>query len=158
MKRIITAAIIVAVLGVGYLLISPLFISNRVKEALPTSQTPVTLSKTNSATQVVASGNFRDVIAGHHAKGIVNLLKVGSDYYVRFEDDFKITNGPDLVVYLGKNNHYDPAAKLSVLKGNIGSQNYSIPTTIDISQYNEVWVWCRSFSIPFGVASLKKKF
>ncbi len=157
MKKIITAVIIIAVLGVGYWLISPLFLSKQVKEALPTSQIPVTTSKPSSTAQLVATGSFRDVLAGHHAKGTVNLLKVGSDYYVRFEDDFKITNGPDLVVYLGKNNQYDPATKLSVLKGNIGSQNYQIPATIDVSQYDEVWVWCRSFSVPFGAASLNRK-
>lgn len=147
---------VVIILVVGYWLISPLFINHRVNESLPNPTTNVSIAPA-SGNGVITTGSFHDVIAGHHAKGTANLIKVGSSYYVRFEDDFEITNGPDLVVYLGKNNRYDLSAKLGVLKGNIGSQNYEAPATIDVSQYNEVWVWCRSFSVPFGAATLQKK-
>ena len=160
MKKIIIILIILIILGVSYWLISPFFINRHVQEALPTvasSTQTIPSGQSTLSTSVMAQGSFHDVIAGHHAKGTASLLKIGSAYYVRFEDDFEITNGPDLVVYLGKNNHYDPSAQLASLKGNIGSQNYEIPATINVAQYDEVWVWCRSFSVPFGTASLKLK-
>ncbi len=163
MKKIIIALLVIIILGVGYWLVSPIFINHRVSESLPLAPTQVTppdgqnSAVQSSGTQVIATGSFHDVLAGHHAKGVANLLKINSAYYIRFEDDFEITNGPDLVVYLGKDNHYDPAAKIAGLKGNIGSQNYEIPSVIDVSQYDEVWIWCRSFSVPFGAASLQRK-
>ena len=70
------------------------------------------------------------------------------------EDDFEVTNGPDLFVYLGRNGEYVAQTNLGRLKGNIGSQNYEIPSSIDLSQYDEAWVWCRAFAVPFGKAIL----
>ena len=70
------------------------------------------------------------------------------------EDNFEITNGPDLFVYLGKDGEYDKNANLGGLKGIVGGQNYLIPREIGISKYNEVWVWCRAFGVGFGVANL----
>jgi len=75
--------------------------------------------------------------------------------YIRFEDDFTVTNGPDLFVYLGNNGQYDADTNLGRLKGNVGSQNYEVPAEIDVSQYSEVWVWCRAFFVPFGHAVLQ---
>ena len=40
------------------------------------------------------------------------------------------------------------------LKGNIGGQNYEVPAGIDPLLYNEIWVWCRAFSVPFAKAVL----
>ena len=99
----------------------------------------------------VATGDFIG-LAGHRAEGTAKLLIVGEKKFIRFEDEFSITNGPDLFVYLGNNGVYDPNTRLGALRGNVGSQNYEIPATIDVSNYNEVWVWCRAFSVPFGKA------
>ncbi|MDP2651294.1 MAG: DM13 domain-containing protein, partial [bacterium] len=40
------------------------------------------------------------------------------------------------------------------LKGNIGSQNYELPPEINLEDYNEVWIWCRAFSVGFAKAVL----
>lgn len=172
-----------ALLVFGYPYYSPLFIDVKVNESLeditnsqsqkvsPTTQTPSLTEPVNKVTpapttttpvtppeemkvQTVSSGTFEGRV-GHNAGGTATLLKINEKHYVRFESDFSVTNGPDLYVYLGKSGSYDPAAELAVLKGNIGSQNYEIPDSIKITDYNEVWVWCKQFSVPFGVASLK---
>ena len=83
------------------------------------------------------------------------LLKLeDGTYAVRFEDDFEVTNGPDLFVYLGKDGTYDKGAVLGRLKGSMGGQNYIIPSSIIATAYNEVWVWCRAFGVKFGSAQL----
>lgn len=102
---------------------------------------------------IAGQGGFEG-LAGHNASGEASLIKVGDKYYVRFEDDFRITNGPDLYVDLGRSGEHDGAARLGRLKGSAGGQNYEVPAGIDVSAYNEVWVWCRAFSVPFAKATI----
>lgn len=132
-------------LGIAWYLGSPLFITNRVSEALPTSVESETLSQ----------GTFTGFDKLHQSSGTARIIRTNGKTYVRFEDDFKTTNGPDLFVYLGNGNKYDADTSLGALKGNEGSQNYEIPATINLDNYLEVWVWCRAFSVPFGKAVLR---
>lgn len=143
MKKYIIIIFVLVIAAVAYWLISPLFISRQVNEKLE-----------DKASEVVARGVFEGVSA-HNAKGTAKLLKVDDKYFVRFEDDFKITNGPDLFVYFGKDGQYDSNTKIAVLKGNVGGQNYEVPPEINPSNYNEIWVWCRAFSVGFGKAVLQ---
>ena len=46
------------------------------------------------------------------------------------------------------------ATRFTKLKSNRGKQIYEVPARIDVSLYNEVWVWCERFSVPLGVATL----
>jgi len=150
MKKIIIAVLIIAVLGVGYWLVSPLFIdkivSEKLEDIMPEQMIP-------EAEAVVSNGSFSG-LQGHNAQGTAKLLKINGKYFVRFEDDFRMTNGPDLFVYFGKDGKYAREAELGRLKGNIGGQNYEVPANLNPSDYNEVWVWCRAFSVAFGKAQL----
>ncbi|MEK7640526.1 MAG: DM13 domain-containing protein [Patescibacteria group bacterium] len=150
-KKIIIIAAVLMAIGVavfGYWTIAPIFINKEVSESEPIAEQA---TKPMIAT---ATGKFTG-ITYHEAEGTAKVLESGGKKFIRFEDDFKVTNGPDLFVYLGKNGKYDPAANLGALKGNIGSQNYEIPESIDSDEYDSVWVWCRAFSVGFGVAELK---
>ncbi len=104
--------------------------------------------------ETVSQGSFEGR-AAHNASGTAKLIKIDDQYYVRFEDDFSVTNGPDLFVGFGKDNKYTKSAQIAELKGNKGGQNYLVPDHIDATQFNEVWVWCRAFSVPFGRAPLQ---
>lgn len=172
-RRIILACVIIGGIIVAYWLISPLFITRRVAEELPTMpanvtgpavSVPATANSTEAAPPPVvplspqapkelARGTFEG-LAGHNAQGTARIIEADGKRYVRFESDFRITNGPDLFVYLGRNGAYDPNTRLSALKGNEGSQNYELPTRTDVAVHDEVWVWCRAFSVPFGKAQL----
>jgi len=147
-KKLLIVGVVIVGIGVGYWLISPLFITKRVDESMndipqPSAQT----------VQTVRQGTFTG-LAGHNGQGTAKLLKTGSQYYVRLEDDFKVTNGPDLFVYFGKDGQYVAQARLGSLKGNEGGQNYEVPAGIDPGDYNEVWIWCRAFSVGFAKAVL----
>ncbi|MEK7630233.1 MAG: DM13 domain-containing protein [Patescibacteria group bacterium] len=155
MKRVL---IIISVIGIGiaYWLISPLLINKRVNEGIEdiiVKQKNIPEVATSSII-TLKQGNFTG-LAGHNAEGVVKLLKTGDVFYLRFEDDFRVTNGPDIFVYFGKNNSYDPAGKIALLKGNVGAQNYEIIEAINPLNYDEIWIWCRSFSVPFGKATLQ---
>lgn len=104
--------------------------------------------------ETLGTGAFHG-LAGHNAEGDAVLLKVGEKYFVRFGDTFSVTNGPDLFVHFGKDGAYAKEARLGALKGNVGGQNYEVPEGINPEDFNEVWVWCRAFSVPFGRAMLE---
>jgi hypothetical protein len=149
MKKVVIGTILIIVLAVAYWLISPLFITTEVNE------TVADLPNQGVGSIVIARGSFIDGAPGHTAEGEAVLLKYeDGNYAVRFEDDFKVTNGPDLFVYFGKDGQYDKNARLGELKGSVGGQNYVVPAGIDARAYNEVWIWCRAFGVEFGRAAL----
>lgn len=155
MKKLLIIAGIAIALAVAYWLISPLFITREVSERVEDIPAGTqTETGGESAVQTISAGTFAGV-AGHSAGGTAKLLKTGNSYYLRFEDDFKVTNGPDLFVYFGRDGKYANTAQVAALKGNVGSQNYAVPPGINPADFNEIWVWCRAFSVPFGVAALK---
>ena len=43
---------------------------------------------------------------------------------------------------------------LGSLKGNIGDQNYDIPSDIDLGKYRAATIWCNRFSVNFATAPL----
>lgn len=115
----------------------------------------INLANDNNAGPVVLKEGEFEGVAGHSGKGTAKIIKSGDQYFLRFEDDFEATNGPDLYVYLGNNNKFDPETEIGRLKGNVGGQNYEIPSNIDISKYSEAWIWCKAFSVDFAKAELK---
>ncbi|CAN5820750.1 DM13 domain-containing protein [soil metagenome] len=108
----------------------------------------------------VASGRFRDADDSHRGSGtaVIYQLEDGSTL-LRFED-FEVTNGPDLHVYLvphenpTRSEDLDGYVDLGSLKGNIGDQNYEIPDGVDISEFGSVVIYCVPFHVLFSIASL----
>lgn len=148
-KKILIGLFFLIGIGVAYWLISPLFIERMVSEELA----EIAPMEMMEQLEIIASGSFEG-LAAHNAAGTARLLKIGDRHYIRFEDDFRVTNGPDLFVHLGKDGEYYSEARLDALKGTVGSQNYEIPEGINPEEFNEVWIWCRAFSVPFGKAVL----
>ena len=114
---------------------------------------------------VLARGTFRDADAIHKGAGEATLYALPDGrHLVRFED-FRTTNGPDLVVYLAK--HAAPASaadvtdngflSLGVLKGNVGNQNYEIPAGVAVDEYGSVVIWCELFGVLFSPAPLVRE-
>jgi len=112
-----------------------------------------------SETTLIAEGEFRGADSFHKGSGSVKLLQNGNQSIVRLED-FSVTNGPDLYIVLATNSNPDSSETLGEhvllekLKGNTGDQNYSIPDSVDLSQYGSVVIYCKAFGVVFAVASL----
>lgn len=157
MKKIIIIVIALAAVGFTWWLGSPLFINKEVSEKAEEIQEMILPAENQKSAELVtvSVGDFVGADDFHKAEGAVKLIKAGDKYFVRFEDNFKVTNGPDLFVYFGKSGSYIKEARISALKGNVGGQNYEVPADIDPLNYTEIWVWCRAFSVPFGHAVLK---
>ncbi|MEX0306496.1 MAG: DM13 domain-containing protein [Ruegeria sp.] len=93
--------------------------------------------------------------SNHVTTGSVKLVKDGDRYIVELGQDFSLDNGPDPRVAFGKDGTYAPDSKLGALLHLTGKQSYAVPPTMDVSAYNEVYIWCEVAGVPLGVASLK---
>lgn len=76
--------------------------------------------------------------------------------------DFATSNGPEVQVYLGAasdasdNETVTKAGfvTLGPMKGNVGDQNYDVPSDLDLSKYHSVTIWCHRFGVNFATAPL----
>ena len=100
-------------------------------------------------------GNFIDAGDGFHkAEGIAKVINLADGRIFLRLENLKTTNGPDLYVYLSVGKDASDIVNLERLKGNIGNQNYEIPSGTDLSKYNTILIWCKAFSTLFGSAKL----
>ncbi|EEE37375.1 twin-arginine translocation pathway signal sequence domain protein, putative [Rhodobacteraceae bacterium KLH11] len=93
--------------------------------------------------------------SNHITTGSVKLVKDGERYIVELGQDFSLDGGPDPRVAFGKDGKYAPDSKLGALLNLTGKQAYAVPPTMDVSAYNEVYIWCEVAGVPLGVATLK---
>ncbi len=71
---------------------------------------------------------------------------------MRFEN-FEVTNGPDLRVYLTSEGDVKNGLHLEKLKGSMWNQNYLLEN-IDLQIYDTVVIYCQPFGVYFGEAQL----
>lgn len=101
------------------------------------------------------SGTFKGA-SDHVTTGGVSIIKTSQGGHVVILDtDFSLDGAPDPRVGLGKGGKYDAAADLGKLVKINGLQAYVIPARVNVANYDEVYIWCRKFSVPLGVARLK---
>jgi len=105
------------------------------------------------AGDVVQSGEFIGK-SDHITTGKVTIEKVANGYLVKLGDDFSLDGAPEPSVGFGKDGKYEVATDLGDLASISGQQVYLIPASVDVSQYNEIYIWCDKFSVPLGVAAL----
>ena len=107
-----------------------------------------------SAGDVVHSGEFVGK-SDHITTGKVTIEKVANGYLVKLADNFSLDGAPEPSVGFGKDGEFDAKSDLGDLVSITGGQTYLIPASVDISKYNEIYIWCDKFSVPLGVAALK---
>ncbi|MDX1534475.1 MAG: DM13 domain-containing protein [Thermoplasmata archaeon] len=142
--KLLLVLVIVAALAVpAWILASPLFLATVGTDESPTG-----------FTSLVASGTFRDGEPGHVSSGEARLLHDGSSYVLRFENFF-VTNGPGLNVYLTFGPRVAPGdLDLGPLKASQGDSNYLLPDGVDPHGFRYVVIWCVPFAVQFGFAPL----
>jgi Electron transfer DM13 len=147
------AATLVLALPLAWYLASPLFLTQAVSENAPGAL----------AQSRLAAGRFGVVDAIHKGEGAATLVRLPDGQTVlRLEDDFRVTNGPDLYVYLSGSAaprtsaelHATGAFEVAQLKGNVGGQNYALPDDLDLSKFRSVVIYCRRFTTVFSTAEL----
>jgi len=118
---------------------------------IPISQTMPEPMEPENSVVLVKSGMFVG-LAGHNAEGIAKIIQVNDMTFLRFED-FEVTNGPDLRVYITLEGDVKNGIHLEKLKGSKGDQNYSLEG-IDLDAFDSVVIYCQPFGVYFGEAKL----
>lgn len=139
-------------LGLGWYLVSPLFLPGALSEA------ELDLSEVD----VLSTGELVQIDSQHHGTGTVYIVEnQQSAKFVLFED-VVIANGPALYVYLSDKSTFsgisDSAGTfydLGPLAFTRGNFNVSIPNEVVVSDYQSVLIWCQPFNIVFTWATLQ---
>jgi hypothetical protein len=158
MKKWIKVAIPVAAVAVlvGWYAFRPerLVVNRNINEAMPTAPGA-------SSAQPLESGRFYSIL--HPTEGTATIYQMGDGTRVLRFTSFSTSNGPDVHVYMVAADDAKDAATvqkagfvdLGVIKGNIGDQNYTLASDLDLAKYRAVSIWCKRFSVNFGAAALR---
>ena len=110
---------------------------------------------------VVAVGTFKEIDAIHKASGKVTIFQLPDNTKVLRFEDFRVTNGPGLRVILTRKGDPVTAADVGTdyydlgnLQGNVGNQNYNVPSEVDLSQYLGVVIYSKTFQVVFSSAAI----
>ena len=106
------------------------------------------------ADENLASGSFKGA-SGHRTSGSVTVVKTANGVKLVLGEDFKFDGAPDAKVGFGKNGKYDGNSQLDALRANKGGQSYDVPASLNIDEYNEVYIWCKQYSVSLGVAKIR---
>lgn len=107
-----------------------------------------------AADEVLHVGQFTGA-SDHVTSGGVSVVSTDDGIVVILSDDFFFDGAPDPHVAFGTGGTFDPASGLGLLESNTGGQVYEVPASMDISGYDEVYIWCVQYSVPLGVATLQ---
>jgi hypothetical protein len=107
----------------------------------------------------LAAGQFKGY--AHETEGNAGIYEVDGKRVLRLTN-FKTSNGPDVHVYLvaAQDAKDDATVKkagfidLGSMKGNVGDQNYDVPSDVDLSKYQAVTIWCARFNVNFATAPM----
>jgi len=178
------AGLLIVVGPLAWYLASPLIIRSQLVEELPVAIVEPTVSPTQSAggptpspTQSgeiagpsptgdgaasadgpvdIAVGAFRGADDFHQGSGTARIVEIEPGRHVLRLEDFSVTNGPDLHVYLSPSadGYADGAIDLGELKATDGSFNYQLPAAVDPADVASVVIWCEPFAVQFAHAPL----
>jgi hypothetical protein len=153
--KVVIPFVAVAVL-VGWYAFRPerLVVNRQVNEAMPAAQG-------GPSAQPLESGRFYSIL--HPTEGTATIYQMGDGTRVLRLTSFSTSNGPDVHVYMvaaDDARDVDTVEKagfvdLGVIKGNIGDQNYTLGSDLDLAKYRAVSIWCKRFSVNFGAAALR---
>ena len=151
----VTIPIVVVVVVIAWYAFRPerLVVNRRVDEAMPAAQ--------GGSPRPLASGQSYSIL--HPTAGTATIYQMGDGTRVLRFSSFSTSNGPDVHVYMVAADDAKDAATveragfvdLGVIKGNIGDQNYTLASDLDLATYRVVSIWCKRFSVNFGAAALR---
>lgn len=126
-----------------------LLFSCEVEGNLTQDKTPVIINLPESSLKY--QGVFAPT-SGINGSGTVKIYLENSHYKLVLEN-YSISSGPDLKVYLSKSDSPTDFVNL----GNLNTSTiYSIPQSVDLKEYKFVLIHCQQYNHLFAVAELTK--
>lgn len=161
MKKKIGIGIGVVLVAAAWYAFRPelLFVNRNVSEGFPSTTVAANTSSSMLGPRQLATGQFKGY--AHETEGNAGVFDVDGKRVLRLTN-FKTSNGPDVHVYLvAAPNAMDNATvikagfvDLGSMKGNVGDQNYDVPSNVDLAKYQAVTIWCARFNVNFATAPL----
>jgi hypothetical protein len=109
-----------------------------------------------SADQLAASGAFSGT-NDHITTGDVSIVRTADGgAVVILDSNFSLDGAPDPSVGFGNDGEYIAATDLGDLTQHNGLQVFIVPASVNVDDFNEVYIWCDKFSVSLGVAPLNK--
>jgi hypothetical protein len=119
-----------------------------------TPETPVDENIDTTTTIVQHMGNFVNGPWGT-VSGSAEIRKELDGEFILALKDMKISNGPDLHVYLSKEVQPVNFIDLGRLKSTVGNQVYNITGSPDFKVYKYALIHCQQYNHLFGSTELK---
>ncbi|MGB5863403.1 MAG: DM13 domain-containing protein [Sulfitobacter sp.] len=125
------------------------------------SSTLIALTLTLTAPVVAYAGTSETTgtftgASEHITTGGVTVVKnADGSATVTLADDFSLDGAPDPRVGFGKDGKYVDGTDVGLLKNLKGGQSFTVPASINVDDFNEVYIWCLKFAVPLGVAELR---
>lgn len=106
------------------------------------------------------SGGF--VKKKYNIRGDWQILQQNGQTILRLSNDFKTKKGPDLKIFLSPqsvasvngNTATQGSVLISELSSNRGTQDYVIPSNVNLADFQSVLIHCEAFSVLWGGGSL----
>jgi hypothetical protein len=150
----------VAIIAVAWYAFRPelLFVDEKVSEALP----PANASSRAKSDRILARGEFRGI--AHETAGSATVHELADGRRILRLTGFSTSNGPDVRVLLVASPDAEDSetvksagyVEVAKLKGNVGDQNYELPSDVDLATHRAVTIWCHRFGVNFGTAPLSQ--
>jgi hypothetical protein len=104
----------------------------------------------------LGTGTFQG-LDDHAATGTVSLVEQVDGSKVVLFEDFEVERGPDYLVYLVPGDAVFDAGEgveVAALQGNVGDQQYEVPSDLVGTTPLTVLIWCRAFDVNIAGATL----
>jgi hypothetical protein len=130
------------------ILIIAIFLFASCQEEGPLTKNPELKSLTPSA--ILKYHGVFEPTPGIAVSGVAKIYLENGQYKVVLED-FNVSNGPDLKVYLSK--AASPSGFINL--GSLTSQTiYAVPPSVDVASYSHVLIHCQQYNHLFAIATL----
>ena len=93
---------------------------------------------------------------GNNVNGKAEIYEKNGIFTLVFNDSFTINNGPDLYVYVSKEQQPTQFISLGRLKSVNGGQTYTFTSAINFDDYKYAVVHCQQYNHLFSYALLQK--
>ncbi|MEO0771076.1 MAG: DM13 domain-containing protein [Cyanobacteria bacterium J06649_4] len=113
---------------------------------------PQQIAQVLSSSSFVGSGN-------KNVAGQAQIVEDNGQHYLEFDQAFLSDNGPDLFVLLHREDvpssySAENYVNLGRLQSINGTQRYTIPDNVSLSDFRSAVIWCQQFDVTFGYATL----
>jgi hypothetical protein len=136
------------------LLLSSLFLVSCIRENTSTEDL-MEMAPENSVLKY--SGNFMQGPYGNNVNGKAEIYEKNGVFTLVLNENFTISNGPDLYVYVSKEQQPSQFVSLGKLKSVNGGQTYTFTSPVNFEEYKYAVVHCQQYNQLFYYALLEKK-